>query len=118
MASRPTVSLRFTNPGLRERVRVLAAQRGISQNEFLERAAEHEVVVQGGLLSGELEALAGQLGEMSAATLSDRVEASKANFVAGEALPDPLRPRQIRREPPPAVRTSSRIGAVAAFGGA
>lgn len=116
MAPRPTVSLRFSNPVLRERVRLLAAHIGVSQNEFLERAAEHEVVACGALLSRELEALAAQVGEMSAATRREQVEASKADFAAGEALPEPLRPRQIYREPTSAASTSSSIGAVAAFG--
>lgn len=115
MAPRPTFSLRFTNPDLRKRVRMLAEQCGISQNEFLERAAEHEVIARSGLLSSELEALASRLGQMSASTLRERVEASKADFVAGEALPDPLRPRLVHLAQAPAER-SSLIGAVAAFG--
>jgi hypothetical protein len=115
MTSRPTVSLRFSNPVLRERVRAVAEQCGVSQNEFLERAAEHEVVARGGLLSGELDALAGRLAQMSAATLSERVEASKVDFAAGEALPDPLRPRRVLTEASPVVSTRTPIGAVAAF---
>ena len=116
MAPRPTASLRFRNPVLRERVRELAALIGVSQNEFLEQAADNEVVVRGALLTAELEALAAYVGETAAATLREQVHVSKEDFAAGEALTEPLRARQIRRGPMSSVPGSSAIGAVAAFG--
>jgi hypothetical protein len=110
------VSLRFRDAGLRERVRELAGHLGVSQNEFLLLAAEHEVVVRGALVAEELEALASRLAEMSAATRREQAEASKAAFAVAEARPEPLRARQIRRQPEAASAGSSGIGAVAAFG--
>lgn len=110
---RPAFSLRL-DPALRDRVRVVAQRAGISQNEFLERAAEHEVVARGALLAEELEAAASHLRTVSAPAAAEQVEASITAFVEAESGPDPIRPRQITREPVQ-VAAPSMVGAVAAF---
>jgi hypothetical protein len=113
--ARSTFPLRFTDDRVRELVRVVAEREGISQNELLEQAAEHEVIARGGLLADELEASAAWLRAVTALTMAESVEASVVAFVEAEALPEPLRSRQIARSPLPPRSTPSAIGAVAAF---
>ncbi len=110
----PTFPLRFYREGLREMVRVVAERSGISQNEFLEQAAEHEVVARGALLADELEALAVHLRTATTWGFEAR-KASLAAFVEAEALPDPIKGRRISRKPAEVEQGSSKIGAVAAF---
>lgn len=113
---RPTFSLRFTHEGLRDLVRIVAERDGISQNELLEQAAEHEVVVRGGLLATELEAAAAHLRTITAPSAAELIKQSVASFVEAEALPDPLRPRQFTRSPDESADNEPELGAVAAFG--
>lgn len=112
--ARPTFPLRFTHEGLRELVRIVAEREGISQNELLEQAAEHEVVARGALLADELEAAAAQLRAATGPMAADLMAESIGRFVEAEALLDPIRPRRITRAVPVRV-APSRIGAVAAF---
>ena len=107
-----TFPLRFRQQHIRELVRVIAEKEGISQNELLEQAAEHEVVARGALLAEELVASASRLGAMTAAAYQSLVESSLEEFARGESLPDPLRPRLVTRHPD----TEGGFGAVAAFG--
>lgn len=113
--ARPVFPLRFRKGYIRELVRDVAEREGISQNELLEQAAEHEVVARGALLADELEASAARL--RATTSLAGAVTASMDEFAAGEALAEPLRPRLIGR--PEAARRPSRasatLGAVAAF---
>jgi hypothetical protein len=113
--TRPTFPLRLRNDRVRELVRIVAEREGISQNELLEQAAEHEVVARGALLADELEASAVRLRALRAATMDALIEASVREFTEAEALPDPLRPRQISRPPERAAAVTGAIGAVAAF---
>lgn len=115
LMARPTFPLRFSHEGLRELVRVVAERAGISQNELLEQAAEHEVVARGALLANELEALAAHLRAATNSLVVEDQLASIASFIESEALPDPVRGHRIAREPHPATPGSARIGAVAAF---
>lgn len=115
MAPRPTFSLRFTHAGLRDLVRAVADRDGISQNEFLEQAAEHEVVVRGALMADELEASAAQLRAITAARAAELVAQSVIDFIEAEALGEPLRPQQITR-PAEGKSAKKSLGAVAAFG--
>lgn len=109
-----TFPLRFRQERIRELVRVVAEREGISQNELLEQAAEHEVVARGALLVEELEASAARLRTITASAHRSLVESSLDNFAKGESLPDPLRPRQITRDRG-GTRVQSDYGAVAAF---
>ena len=112
---RPTFPLRFTQDRVRELVRLVAEREGISQNELLEQAAEHEVIARGALLADELEAAAAHLRAVAAPAMAEGIEASITAFVEAEALPDPIRARRIARRPDPRPWGSSSIGAVAAF---
>lgn len=121
MAPRPTFSLRFTHAGLRDMVRAVADRDGISQNELLEQAAEHEVVVRGLLMADELEAAAVRLRTLTAPAAAELIAQSLATFVQGEANPEPLRPYKVSRPAelaPDAERSAGAgpLGAVAAFG--
>lgn len=116
LMTRPTFPLRFSEPRLRELVRVVAEREGISQNELLEQAAEHEIIARGALLADELEASAATLRTLTAPAAAGLIEASVASFVEGEALPEPMRPRKIERQRSGnSRRMGTRIGAVAAF---
>jgi hypothetical protein len=111
--ARTTFPLRFTRERVREAVRRIAEQEGISQNELLEQAAEHEVVARGGLLADELEASATHLRKTAARAMRQVVEVSLEEFVEAEAYPEPLRPYKVEGLSAPT--PSTRIGAVAAF---
>jgi len=89
---------------------VIAERDGISQNELLEQAAEHEVIARGALLADDLETAAAQLRMITASAYSALVDASVAGFAEGEGNVEPLRPRRISRP-----RPSDTIGAIAAF---
>ncbi|MHB8341497.1 MAG: hypothetical protein ACYDB7_10030 [Mycobacteriales bacterium] len=106
--------LRFRQERIRELVRLVAEREGISQNELLEQAAEHEVVARGALLVEELEASAARLSAITAAAYRSLVASSLDDFTAGESLPDPLRPRRITRHLDSS-SVKAGCGAVAAF---
>jgi hypothetical protein len=90
-------SLRLRKANLRESVRAIARREGISQNEFLEQAVEHEVVVRGALLADDLELAAAQMRTLSASAYAKLTEESLLSAASSEARPDPLRVRQILR---------------------
>jgi len=109
--------LRFKSTRLRELVREVARQANMSQNELLELAAEHEVIVRGALMADVLDAAASLLRHATTQVHEQHVQESIVMFVDGEAQPEPLRPGLIAREGE--VRESTQpshgIGAVAAF---
>lgn len=109
--------LRLRNQGVRELVRIVAEREGISQNELLEQAAEHEVVARGALLVEELEASAAQLRGATSDAIDALVDKSLDLFAEGEGLAEPLTPRRVSRHPEPAGSPvgSSRLEAIAAF---
>lgn len=109
-----TFPLRFRHERVRELVRLVAEREGISQNELLEQAAEHEVVARGALLVEELEASTARLRTLTAKAYRSLVESSLDDFAKAEGLPDPLRPRQITRDPG-RITVDAGYGAVAAF---
>jgi len=90
-------SLRLRKANLRESVRAIAKREGISQNELLEQAVEHEVVVRGALLADDLELAAAQMRALSARAYAELVEESLLSAGTSEARRDPLRVRQISR---------------------
>lgn len=105
-------SLRLRNERIRALVREVAGREGISQNELLEQAAEHEVIARGALLADDLQASVEQLRSATAAVYADVVQRSIAAFADGEAASDPLPARQIGR---PGTRRGEPVGAVTAF---
>jgi predicted transcriptional regulator len=69
---------------------------GISQNELIEQAIEHEVVARGGMLSEDLRAAADRLAELTQEEY-ERIQArGLERFVAGEGLSEPLHSRYMQ----------------------
>ena len=98
MAPRAVFPLRWRNEKLRTLTAEVAARLGISQNELIEQAIEHEVVARGAMLSEDLRSAADRLAELTQEQY-ERIQArGLENFVAGEGLLEPLqaRPAQAR----------------------
>ena len=101
MASRSVFPLRWRNERLRALTAEVASRLGISQNELIEQAIEHEVVARGGMLSEDLRAAADRLAELTQEQY-ERIQArGLERFVAGEGLAEPLQARSM--EPAAAV---------------
>ena len=90
----PTFSLRLRKDWVRRMVRELAEHEGISQNEFLEQAAEHEVIARGAMVADDLERIATRIREMSEAAYDDLIEASIIAAAESETLADEPRAYQ------------------------
>ncbi len=97
-------------------VRELADREHISQNEFIEIAIQHEVVVRGALVAGELASAARRLGQLTDQQATALVDRSIEAFVEGEAARDPLQATALHTGE---VSTSGtefdRLGVLAAF---
>src|SRR6476620_6017255 len=97
MASRAVFPLRWRNERLRALTAEVAARLGISQNELIEQAIEHEVVARGAMLSDDLRAAADRLAELTQEQY-ERIQArSLEHFVAGEGLSEPIQARSTQR---------------------
>src|SRR2546430_16840632 len=94
----PTFPLRFRSEQIRALVREVAKCEGISQNELLEQAAEHEVIARGALLAQDLEASLDRLRSATNTARADLVERSIAAFCRGAARAGAIRARP---RPPP-----------------
>jgi hypothetical protein len=93
MASRAVFPLRWRNERLRALTAEVASRLGISQNELIEQAIEHEVVARGAMLSEDLRAAADRLAELTQEQY-ERIQArSLERFVAGEGQLEPLQAR-------------------------
>ena len=97
MASRAVFPLRWRNERLRALTAEVAARLGISQNELIEQAIEHEVVARGAMLSDDLRAAADRLAELTQEQY-ERIQArSLEHFVAGEGLFEQVQARSTQR---------------------
>jgi hypothetical protein len=97
MASRAVFPLRWRNERLRALTAEVASRLGISQNELIEQAIEHEVVARGGMLSEDLRAAADRLAELTQEQY-ERIQArGLERFVAGEGLSEPLQTQSMQR---------------------
>ena len=97
MASRAVFPLRWRNDRLRALTAEVAARLGISQNELIEQAIEHEVVARGAMLSDDLRAAADRLAALTQEQY-ERIQArSLEHFVAGEGLFEPVQARSTQR---------------------
>ncbi|HEY6811836.1 MAG TPA: hypothetical protein VI074_04010 [Propionibacteriaceae bacterium] len=97
MASRAVFPLRWRNEKLRALTAELASRLGISQNELIEQAIEHEVVARGAMLSEDLRAAADRLAELTREQY-ERIQArGLESYVAGEGLSDPVQARAAQR---------------------
>jgi hypothetical protein len=93
MASRTVFPLRWRNERLRALTAEVASRLGISQNELIEQAVEHEVVARGAMLSDELRAAADRLAELTQEQY-ERIQARGVDsFIAGEGLSEPVQSR-------------------------
>ena len=93
MAPRAVFPLRWRNEKLRILTAEVAARLGISQNELIEQAIEHEVVARGAMLSDDLRAAADRLAELTDEQY-ERIQARSVDrFVAGEGQLEPLQTR-------------------------
>jgi hypothetical protein len=85
--------LRWRNEKLRTLTAEVAARLGISQNELIVQAIEHEVVARGAMLSEDLRAAADRLAELTQEQY-ERIQArSMERFVAAEGELEPLQVR-------------------------
>ncbi|HWL72740.1 MAG TPA: hypothetical protein VNQ74_02565, partial [Burkholderiaceae bacterium] len=107
MASRAVFPLRWRNEKLRTLTAEVASRLGISQNELIEQAIEHEVVARGAMLSEDLKAAADRLAELTQEQY-ERIQArGLESYVAGEGLFDPV---QVRAAQPTAAVDSVAVG--------
>ena len=96
MAPRAVFPLRWRNEKLRTLTAEVAARLGISQNELIEQAIEHEVVARGEMLSEDLRAAADRLAELTQEQY-ERIQArGLERFVAAEGLSEPLQTRSVQ----------------------
>ena len=93
MAPRAVFPLRWRNEKLRTLTVEVAARLGISQNELIEQAVEHEVVARGAMLSEDLRSAADRLAELTQEQYERIQVRGLENFVAGEGLLEPLQAR-------------------------
>jgi hypothetical protein len=96
MASRTVFPLRWRNERLRALTAEVASRLGISQNELIEQAIEHEVVARGGMLSEDLRAAADRLAELTQEQYERMQARGLERFVAGEGLSEPLEIRSMQ----------------------
>jgi hypothetical protein len=82
--------LRLHSQGLRELVREVAASEQISQNELIEQAIGHEVLLRGATLVADLERAAQRIGDLTDAEYAKIVDRSLTDFAEGEGLAEPL----------------------------
>ena len=116
MAATTTFSLRLRDSRLRALVRELAEREKISQNEFIELALEHEIVVRGALVADELAAAAKRLGDLTEKQYAALVDRSIERFVAGEAGRDPLQATALHTDSETtAAYALDQLGVIAAF---
>lgn len=107
MARRAVFPLRWRNEKLRSLTAEVAARLGISQNELIEQAIEHEVVARGAMLSEDLRAAADRLAELTQEQYERIQVRGLENFVAGEGLLEPI---QARPAQAPVAADSAAVG--------
>ena len=93
MASRAVFPLRWRNERLRTLTAEVASRLGISQNELIEQAIEHEVVARGAMLSEDLRAAADRLAELTQEQYERMQARGLESFVVGEGQLEPLQAR-------------------------
>ena len=93
MTSRAVFPLRWRNERLRTLTAEVASRLGISQNELIEQAIEHEVVARGAMLSEDLRAAADRLAELTQEQYERMQARGLESFVAGEGQVEPLQVR-------------------------
>jgi hypothetical protein len=109
-------SLRLHSQGLRELVREVAASEQISQNELIEQAIAHEVLLRGATLVDDLERAAQRISDLTDAEYAKIVDRSLTDFAEGEGLDEPLQAYAIDiGDATQEERDIDRLGVMAAF---
>ena len=99
MPSRAVFPLRWRNERLRALTAEVASRLGISQNELIVQAIEHEVVAKGGMLSEDLRAAADRLAELTQEQ-QERIQARGfERYLVGEGMVEPLQAQLIQPAP-------------------
>lgn len=93
----PVFPLRLRDQRLRELVREVAAGLGISQNELIERATEHEVVARGAMLSEDLRLAADRMAQLTEDGYQQILDRGVDRVATGEAQRDQVSGRRITR---------------------
>jgi hypothetical protein len=93
MASRAVFPLRWRNERLRALTAEVASRLGISQNELIEQAIEHEVVARGAMLSEDLRAASDRLADLTREQYERMQARGFESYIAGEGLFDPIQDR-------------------------
>ncbi len=117
----PAFTLRLKSPDLRELVREVSARENISQNELIEQAIAHEVLLRGATLVADLESAAQRISAMTEAEYARIVERNLTAFAEGEGLGEPLQAYGFERDegtPAPRPLDSDTLGVLAAFSSA
>lgn len=99
MPSRAVFPLRWRNERLRALTAEVASRLGISQNELIVQAIEHEVVAKGGMLSEDLRAAADRLAELTQEQQERIQTRGFEHYIAGEGLVEPLQAKLIQPVP-------------------
>lgn len=107
--------LRLRSQGLRELVREVAASEQISQNELIEQALTHELLLRGATLVDDLERAAQRIGDLTDAEYAKIVERSLTDFAEGEGLAEPLQAYAIDVEDAAQEEQVDSLGVMAAF---
>lgn len=114
----PAFTLRLKSPDLRDLVREVSARENISQNELIEQAIAHEVLLRGATLVVDLESAAQRISEMTNAEYARVVERNLNAFAEGEGLGEPLQAYGFERDDETTARgaaDSDTFGVLAAF---
>jgi hypothetical protein len=111
MASRAVFPLRWRNERLRTLTAEVASRLGISQNELIEQAIEHEVVARGAMLSDDLRAAADRLAALTQEQYERMQARGLESFIAGEGLGEPVQSRPTQRAPIDSVAVDSQLRA-------
>lgn len=93
--SRPTFPLRLRSERVRALVQVVAERERVSQNELIEEAVEHELVLRGAMLAEDLELIVERLHSLADGDYEALVERSLLAAVAGEAQAEPITARAL-----------------------
>ena len=87
--------LRLHSPELRDLVREVAGHENISQNQLIEEAVAHEVLLRGATIVSDLERAASRIVELTDAEYERIVARSVTEFADGEATPQLLQERMV-----------------------
>ncbi|MGV9713227.1 hypothetical protein ACWDTI_21470 [Gordonia sp. NPDC003424] len=107
--------LRLRSPELRELVREVAEHANISQNQLIEEAVAHEVLLRGATIASDLERAADRIAELSNAEYQRIVARSVAEYADGEGTPQLLQERMIRIDTAVDESAVDGLGVMAAF---